>query len=77
MKKASRWAELLRDQLQLTPQQTSFLTSHGQNDDSHFGKLRDVLSSGYLDEELAKRVVKTAKVVARLYALQLEEIDHV
>ncbi len=77
MKKAARWAELLRDQLQLTPQQTSFLTYHGQNDDSHFGKLRDVMSSGYLDEELAKRVVKTAKVVARLYALQLEEIDHV
>jgi 3-oxoacyl-[acyl-carrier-protein] synthase III len=77
MKKAARWAELLRDQLELSPQQTSFLTYHGQNDDNHFDKLREVISGGYLDERTAKRVVKTAKIVARLYALQLEEIDHV
>jgi 3-oxoacyl-[acyl-carrier-protein] synthase III len=77
MKKAARWAELLRDQLALTSQQTSFLTYHGQNDDTHFEKLRQVITSGYVDERTAQRVVKTAKVVARLYALQLEEIDHV
>src|SRR5207247_7486305 len=76
-KKAAHWAELLRTDLQLTPQQTSFLTYHGKNDDTHFDKLREVIASGILDVQTAKRVVKTAKVVARLYALQLEEIDHV
>ena len=76
-KKAARWAELLREDLGLTTQQTSFLTYHGKNDDDHFGKLREVIKSGVLDEKTAKRVVKTAKTVARLYALQLEEIDHV
>jgi 3-oxoacyl-[acyl-carrier-protein] synthase-3 len=77
MKKAARWAELLRGDLRLTAQQTSFLTYHGKNDDNHFGKLKDVIASGYLDMRAAQRVVKTAKVVARLYALQLEEIDRV
>jgi len=76
-KKAAHWAELLRTDLQLTPQQTSFLTYHGKNDDTHFDKLREVIASGVLDARTAERVVKTAKVVARLYALQLEEIDHV
>ncbi len=77
MKKAARWAELLHEHLGLTAKQTSFLGYHGKNDDEHFGKLREVIGSGYLDDKTAKRVVKTAKTVARLYALQLEEIDHV
>jgi 3-oxoacyl-[acyl-carrier-protein] synthase-3 len=77
MKKAGRWAELLREQLKLTTQQTSFLTYHGSNDDDHFGKLRHVLESGVLDRTAAESVVKTAKTVARLYALQLEEVDNV
>jgi 3-oxoacyl-[acyl-carrier-protein] synthase III len=29
-----------------------------------------------VDRPAAERIVKTAKVVARLYALQLEELDH-
>jgi 3-oxoacyl-[acyl-carrier-protein] synthase-3 len=76
-KKAAHWAELLKKDLGLTPQQTSFLTYHGKNDDNHFDKLREVIQSGFLDDKMAKRVVKTAKTVARLYALQLEEVDHV
>ncbi len=77
MKKAGRWAELLREQLNLTDQQTSFLTYHGSNDDDHFAKLRQVLEGGVLDRKTAEGVVKTAKTVARLYALQLEEVDNV
>lgn len=76
-KKAGRWAELLREQLKLTNQQTSFLTYHGTNDDDHFAELRHVIESGVLDMKTAEGVVKTAKTVARLYALQLEEVDHV
>ena len=32
---------------------------------------------GVLDRKTAEGVVKTAKTVARLYALQLEEVDNV
>ena len=76
-KKAGRWAEQLREHLGLTPQQTSFLTYHGANDEDHFARLRQVLESGVIDRTVAQQVVKTARTVARLYALQLEEIDHI
>jgi 3-oxoacyl-[acyl-carrier-protein] synthase-3 len=73
--KARQWAESLKAQLDLTDEQVSFLAYHGQNDDDHFDRLRGALASGIVTEAVAARIVKTAKVVARLYALQLEELD--
>ena len=75
--KAGQWAEALKDQLGLTDKEVSFLSYHGQNDDDHFDRLREVLASGVVDADVARRIVKTAKVVARLYALQLEEMDNI
>jgi 3-oxoacyl-[acyl-carrier-protein] synthase-3 len=74
--KAGQWAEALKSQLGLADGQVSFLQYHGQNDDHHFDRLREVLASGVVTGEVAPRIVKTARVVARLYALQLEELDH-
>jgi 3-oxoacyl-[acyl-carrier-protein] synthase-3 len=74
--KAGQWAEALKSQLELADGQVSFLQYHGQNDDQHFDRLREVLASGVVTGEVAPRIVKTAKVVARLYALQLEEMDN-
>ena len=39
--------------------------------------LRAALTSGLLDDADLAAVARTARVVARLYALQLEELDHV
>jgi len=75
--KARQWAEALKEQLHLTNKEVSFLYYHGQNDDNHFDRLREVLASGTVDDDVARRIVKTAKVVARLYALQLEELDNI
>jgi 3-oxoacyl-[acyl-carrier-protein] synthase III len=75
--KAGQWAEALKDQLGVTDKEVSFLCYHGQNDDDHFDRLREVLASGVVDADVAKRIVKTAKIVARLYALQLEEMDNI
>jgi 3-oxoacyl-[acyl-carrier-protein] synthase III len=75
--KARQWAEALKQQLDLTNGEVSFLVYHGQNDDNHFERLRAVLTSGILNAEVASGIVKTAKVVARLYALQLEELDNI
>jgi 3-oxoacyl-[acyl-carrier-protein] synthase-3 len=74
--KALRWAELLQARLGLADDQVHFLRYHGANDDDHFELLRQFLRSPIVDRSAAARIVKTAKVVARLYALQLEEIDH-
>jgi hypothetical protein len=35
------------------------------------------LAAGLLDDAAVTRIVKTARVTARLYALQLEELDNV
>jgi 3-oxoacyl-[acyl-carrier-protein] synthase III len=74
--KAAHWGEALERQLKLTKKEVSFLHYHGANDDTHFGRLREVLTSGIVNDDVAKGIVKTAKVVARLYALQLEELDN-
>jgi 3-oxoacyl-[acyl-carrier-protein] synthase-3 len=74
--KARQWAAALQEQLHLTDEQVSFLVYHGRNDDHHVDRLREVLASGILTEDVAVRIVRTARVVARLYALQLEELDN-
>lgn len=75
--KAAGWAKDIKETLGLDDGQVSFLAYHGLNDDGHYEKLRRILSNPLIDRGLAERLVKTAKVVARLYALQLEEIGNV
>ncbi len=73
---ARRWADRIREQLQLDERQVSFLTYHSASDDIHFARLDAAVQSGLLTESLVKEIVKTAKVVARLYVLQLEELGN-
>ena len=73
--KASRWVDLLRDQLDLDETQTRFLTYHGGADEEHTEKMFAILRSDLITPEIAESLVHTARVVARLYALQLEEVD--
>jgi 3-oxoacyl-[acyl-carrier-protein] synthase-3 len=74
-KMASRWANRIQDLLRIKPECTRFLGYHGANDSTHIGKLYELLDSHAA--QAGERIVKTAKVVARLYALQLEELDNV
>ncbi|MBM79232.1 MAG: hypothetical protein CMJ78_01405 [Planctomycetaceae bacterium] len=71
---ARKWAERIRDQLNLEDRQVSFLMYHSESDDIHFQRLDAAVQSGVLTEPLVEDIVKTAKVVARLYVLQLEEL---
>lgn len=73
---ARKWAERIRDQLGLENRQVSFLLYHSESDDVHFQRLDAAVQSGVLTEQLVKDVVKTAKIVARLYVLQLEELGN-
>ncbi|MEB3230603.1 MAG: beta-ketoacyl-ACP synthase III [Leptolyngbyaceae bacterium] len=72
---AGQWAEQIRSSLNLDPQQVSFLGYHAANDESHIGKLNEFIYAEWMTPEIAHRIVKTAKVTARLYRLQLEEIQ--
>jgi 3-oxoacyl-[acyl-carrier-protein] synthase III len=73
---AKRWGTKIKEQLNLKNEQVSFLLYHGVNDASHFEKLENAINSGLLTQNMVERIVKTAKVTARLYALQLEELGN-
>jgi 3-oxoacyl-[acyl-carrier-protein] synthase III len=75
--KAAGWADRLQRDLGLADNQVSFLRYHAVGDEGHFQTLRAALCSGLFDDAAITRIVRTARVVARLYALQLEELDHV
>ncbi|MGC4044618.1 MAG: 3-oxoacyl-[acyl-carrier-protein] synthase III C-terminal domain-containing protein [Armatimonas sp.] len=73
---AGQWGEKIQKQLNLEQDQVSFLTYHSASDDIHFERLDAAVQSGILTEKLVADTVKTAKVVGRLYILQLEEIGN-
>jgi 3-oxoacyl-[acyl-carrier-protein] synthase-3 len=76
-KKASEWGAKIRDQLGLKSEQVSFLLYHGENDEAHMQEFEDTLTSGILAiPDMDQAILKTAKVVARLYRLQLEELGN-
>jgi 3-oxoacyl-[acyl-carrier-protein] synthase-3 len=77
VRKAACWASRLSASLGLRDDQLSFLKYHAAGDDEHFQLLAASLRSGLLDDAAMTRIVKTARVTARLYTLQLEELDNV
>ncbi|MEA5450674.1 3-oxoacyl-[acyl-carrier-protein] synthase III C-terminal domain-containing protein [Leptolyngbya sp. CCNP1308] len=72
---AGQWAALIQQSLGLDKTQISFLSYHGENDEAHVQKLDAFLTADWMTADIAARIVKTAQVTARLYRLQLEEID--
>lgn len=74
--KATRWGKMIQEKLKLEDKDIIFLKYHGENDEAHYEKLRMILSLPQITQEVAERVVKTARVVGRLYCLQLEELDN-
>jgi 3-oxoacyl-[acyl-carrier-protein] synthase-3 len=77
VRKAAGWASRLSASLGLRDDQLSFLRYHAAGDGDHFGLLTAALRSGLLDDAAMTRIAATARVTARLYALQLEELDNV
>lgn len=75
-KKAAAWVEAIQKQLKLPNEAVSFLSYHGANDESHMEEFDKTLRSGILNDEVAHNIVKAAKVTARLYLLQLEELNN-
>jgi 3-oxoacyl-[acyl-carrier-protein] synthase III len=72
---AGKWASLIKKTLNLTDEQVSFLGYHSNNDSSHIQKLEAIINAEWMTPEIAKQIVKTARITARLYAMQLEEIE--
>jgi 3-oxoacyl-[acyl-carrier-protein] synthase-3 len=75
---AGKWGRAIQHELDLKDDQVSFFIYHETSDsnDNHFERFEKALNSELLTEEMAKRVSKTAKVVAKLYQMQLAEIGN-
>jgi hypothetical protein len=76
-KLAGPWASAIQDQLGLDKAAISFLAYHGANDGDHLDMFDRALALAVTDAAVAEDVVRHARIVARLYRLQLEELDHV
>ena len=72
---ATHWSQHLMTTLKLAPEQITFLRYHGEADEAHTEKLHDAISALDLTPELVARIVRTAEMTARLYRLQLSEIE--
>lgn len=73
---AGYWGELMKVQLGLSENQVSFFTYHGKADEDHFHRLEEALNHPRMNQETGVRVAKTAKITARLYRLQLQELGN-
>ncbi|WP_151173906.1 iron-containing redox enzyme family protein [Pseudoalteromonas ruthenica] len=74
-KMASDWAKQIEQCVALEGEYTRFMRYHGENDDAHLEKLYQLIDRVCQNESQVQAILRTAKVVARLYALQLEEVD--
>jgi len=73
---AGFWGGMIKDQLNLKDNQVSFFTYHSVADENHFHNLEKALNHPRMNMEVAKKIVKTAKVTAKLYKMQLEELGN-
>lgn len=72
--KAQEWGRAAQKTLDLPNEAVHFLLYHGENDVQHIEEFKEMLAMVLPDEQTARRIVRTAQVTARLYALQIEEI---
>ena len=74
--RAAGWAARFQEVLGLADNQVHFMVYHQEADGEHTGNMNAILTSGIISDEDADEIVRCAQVVARLYALQLEELDN-
>ncbi|NBW09649.1 MAG: 3-oxoacyl-ACP synthase [Caulobacteraceae bacterium] len=72
--KARPWGQKVQERLGLPDEAVRFLLYHGDNDVEHMKEFEQMLGMVLPDPAVAERIVMCARVTARLYALQIEEI---
>lgn len=73
---AGYWGELIQKQLKLKNNQVDFFLHHGVADLEHFKGLEKAVNHPKMNMEIAQRMVKTARITANLYVMQLEELGN-
>ncbi|KKO45127.1 hypothetical protein WG68_11900 [Arsukibacterium ikkense] len=75
-KMASDWATQIDKTTGGDGSYSRFMRYHGANDDDHLQKLYQLLDRLCQSPAQLSAIVRTARVTARLYCLQLEEVDN-
>ena len=75
-KMASDWAAQIDKTTGGDGSYSRFMRYHGANDDDHLQKLYQLLDRLCQSPAQLAAIVRTARVTARLYCLQLEEVDN-
>ncbi|WP_158966019.1 iron-containing redox enzyme family protein [Paraglaciecola sp. L3A3] len=75
-KMASRWSTFINQQFNFDSKATSFMDYHGENDENHLDELYKLIDRVATSTKNVEDIIRTAKVVAKLYKLQLEEVDN-
>ncbi|MFK8038573.1 MAG: 3-oxoacyl-[acyl-carrier-protein] synthase III C-terminal domain-containing protein [Crocinitomicaceae bacterium] len=73
---AGYWGELIQKQLKLERNQVDFFLYHGVADLDHFKGLESALNHPKMNMDIAEEIVKTARITAKLYAMQLQELGN-
>lgn len=73
--RAAGWANRFQEVLGLANNQVHFMKYHQEADAEHTGNLEALLTSGIISDADADEIVRCAEVVARLYVMQLTELD--
>lgn len=73
-KMATDWADKIDDTTGGDGTYTRFMRYHGANDEDHLEKLYDLIDRVCQTDREEQAILRTARVTARLYALQLEEV---
>lgn len=73
---AGPWAQAIQAQLGLDDAAFTFFRYHAANDAEHLGMFDRALALAVNGPDSAEAVVRHARVVARLYRLQLEELQY-
>ena len=74
-KMATEWAERVDELTGGSGEYTQFMRYHGENDANHLDKLYFLMDRLCKSSEQRDEIARTASVVAKLYAMQLSEID--
>lgn len=75
-KMATKWSRYINEQFSFENSATSFMDYHGENDENHLQELYNLIDRVATSQKNIDDIIRTAKVVAKLYQLQLEEVDN-
>jgi 3-oxoacyl-[acyl-carrier-protein] synthase III len=73
---ARQWGKRIQKTLGLKNDAVSFFLYHSESDIAHFRRLDQAIAAGILTPALVVSINRCAKITARLYVLQLEEIGN-